>query len=91
MVPPVPIPNTAVKHPYADRTWPETAREFRALPVSLKTKKHPRSRMLFCLLRELADGTGRFTAKFASALEFRERARLNFLAFPIAQGGINIV
>ena len=35
VVPPVPIPNTAVKHPYAESTWPATAREARALPVSL--------------------------------------------------------
>ena len=36
--PPVPIPNTAVKHPYAESTWPETAREARALPVSTNKK-----------------------------------------------------
>ena len=33
MVPPVPIPNTAVKHAQADGTWLETARESRLLPV----------------------------------------------------------
>ena len=31
--PPVPIPNTEVKHPYAESTWLETAREVRELPV----------------------------------------------------------
>ena len=31
--PPVPIPNTEVKHPYAESTWLETAREARELPV----------------------------------------------------------
>ena len=33
-VPPVPIPNTAVKPPHADGTWLETARESRSLPDS---------------------------------------------------------
>ena len=33
MVPPVPIPNTAVKHSYADGTWVATPRESRYLPV----------------------------------------------------------
>ena len=32
-VPPVPIPNTAVKLTYAESTWLETAREDRELPV----------------------------------------------------------
>ena len=31
--PPVPIPNTEVKRPYAESTWLETAREVRELPV----------------------------------------------------------
>ena len=29
VAPPVPIPNTAVKHPHAESTWPATAREAR--------------------------------------------------------------
>ena len=33
MVPPVPIPNTVVKHVKAESTWLETAREDRKLPV----------------------------------------------------------
>ena len=33
MVPPVPIPNTVVKHSYVESTWLETAWEDRALPV----------------------------------------------------------
>ena len=32
--PPVPIPNTEVKPPYADGTWLETARESRSSPDS---------------------------------------------------------
>ena len=39
MVPPVPIPNTAVKHQEAESTWLETAREVRELPV-LKGRPH---------------------------------------------------
>ena len=35
--PPVPIPNTEVKHPYAESTWLETAREVRELPVYSRT------------------------------------------------------
>ena len=35
--PPVPIPNTEVKHPYAESTWLETAREARELPVYSRT------------------------------------------------------
>ena len=31
--PPVPIPNTAVKHARAESTWLETAWEVRSLPV----------------------------------------------------------
>ena len=34
-VPPVPIPNTAVKPFSADGTWLETARESRSLPESI--------------------------------------------------------
>ena len=38
---PVPIPNTAVKPAYAEDTWPETARENRALPdISFKKPLH---------------------------------------------------
>ena len=33
MVPPVPIPNTVVKHINAEGTWLETAWEIRELPV----------------------------------------------------------
>ena len=33
VVPPVPIPNTVVKHIYAESTWLETAWEDRKLPV----------------------------------------------------------
>ena len=33
MDPPVPIPNTVVKHIYAESTWLETAWEDRKLPV----------------------------------------------------------
>ena len=33
MVPPVPIPNTVVKHVKAESTWLETAWEDRKLPV----------------------------------------------------------
>ena len=33
--PPVPIPNTEVKRPYAESTWLETAWEVRELPVWL--------------------------------------------------------
>ena len=33
VVPPVPIPNTVVKHVKAESTWLETAREDRKLPV----------------------------------------------------------
>ena len=33
VVPPVPIPNTVVKHINAESTWLETAREVRELPV----------------------------------------------------------
>ena len=36
MVPPVPIPNTVVKHSYAESTCLETDWEDRALPVSDK-------------------------------------------------------
>ena len=36
MVPPVPIPNTVVKHSYAESTCLETDWEDRALPVKLK-------------------------------------------------------
>ena len=36
MVPPVPIPNTVVKHVKAESTWLETAREDRKLPVKRK-------------------------------------------------------
>ena len=32
--PPVPIPNTVVKHIYAESTWLETAWEDRKLPVT---------------------------------------------------------
>ena len=35
MVPPVPIPNTVVKHVKAESTWLETAREDRKLPVKM--------------------------------------------------------
>ena len=35
MVPPVPIPNTVVKHVKAESTWLETAREDRKLPVKI--------------------------------------------------------
>ena len=34
--PPVPIPNTVVKHIYAESTWLETAWEDRKLPVRVK-------------------------------------------------------
>ena len=37
MVPPVPIPNTVVKHVKAESTWLETAREDRKLPVYSRT------------------------------------------------------
>ena len=37
-VPPVPIPNTAVKPPRADGTWLETARESRSLPESTRER-----------------------------------------------------
>ena len=37
MVPPVPIPNTVVKHINAESTWLETAWEDRKLPVSKET------------------------------------------------------
>ena len=37
MVPPVPIPNTVVKHVKAESTWLETAREDRKLPVDKET------------------------------------------------------
>ena len=36
MVPPVPIPNTVVKHVKAESTWLETAREDRKLPVKIR-------------------------------------------------------
>ena len=35
MVPPVPIPNTAVKHSHAEGTWVATPREIRYLPVKI--------------------------------------------------------
>ena len=35
-VPPVPIPNTAVKPFSAESTWLDTARENRTLPISIK-------------------------------------------------------
>ena len=36
MDPPVPIPNTVVKHIYAESTWLETAWKDRKLPVRVK-------------------------------------------------------
>ena len=36
VVPPVPIPNTVVKHSQAESTWLETAWEDRKLPVNKK-------------------------------------------------------
>ena len=35
MVPPVPIPNTAVKHSYAEGTWVATPWKIRDLPVKI--------------------------------------------------------
>lgn len=46
VVPPVPFPNTEVKHAKADSTWLETAWEGRLLPVY---KKHSPRRVLFSL------------------------------------------
>ena len=39
MVPPVPIPNTVVKHSYAESTCLETDWEDRALPVKRSTRE----------------------------------------------------
>ena len=44
--PPVPIPNTVVKHINAESTWLATAWEDRKLPV--KKKSHFDKRWLFC-------------------------------------------
>ena len=40
--PPVPIPNTAVKHARAESTWLETAWEVRSLPVTDLSEKRTR-------------------------------------------------
>ena len=40
--PPVPIPNTAVKHARAEGTWLETAWENRSLPVTDLSEKRTR-------------------------------------------------
>ena len=40
MVPPVPIPNTVVKHVKAESTWLETTWEDRKLPVRRDTYKN---------------------------------------------------
>lgn len=45
--PPVPIPNTVVKHINAESTWLETAWEDRKLPV--KEERHPIG-CLFCVV-----------------------------------------
>ena len=46
MVPPVPIPNTVVKHSEAESTWVETPWEDRKLPVS---KASALCRCVFCV------------------------------------------
>ena len=46
MVPPVPIPNTVVKHLNVESTWVATPWEDRELPVQLSTCKQ----VLFCCL-----------------------------------------
>ena len=50
MVPPVPIPNTVVKHLEAESTCMETCWEDRKLPVK---KKALNISVLFCLLKKL--------------------------------------
>gem|GEM_PF-3231275 len=47
MVPPVPIPNTVVKHVKAESTWLETAREDRKLPVKMSDTPFGVSLILF--------------------------------------------
>ena len=46
MVPPVPIPNTVVKHSYAESTCLETDWEDRALPVNVKASVRRKSFLL---------------------------------------------
>ena len=49
MVPPVPIPNTVVKHVKAESTWLETAREDRKLPVKNTRYTLCVSRIFICI------------------------------------------
>ena len=51
MVPPVPIPNTVVKHLEAESTCMETCWEDRKLPVKKKALKYFSA--FFCLLKKL--------------------------------------
>ena len=49
MVPPVPIPNTVVKHVKAESTWLETAWEDRKLPVKNTRYTLCVSRIFICI------------------------------------------
>ena len=71
--PPVPIPNTEVKHPYAESTWLETAREFRALPVS------------FFIIKESVRFCGRFMAGVVKWLTHWIVAPARMGSIPIAR------
>ena len=70
MVPPVPIPNTVVKHVKAESTWLETAREDRKLPVKNTRYTLCVSRIFICIKASYPTGVSGMAREHFSKKKF---------------------